>query len=68
MASNKQINYAEILFNDLGIDTPTKKKDYLQLRFKKDHISDLSNYECFRLITALKDKKDNLKLKFSEEI
>lgn len=43
-----------ILFNDNGIDTSVKRKDWIQLRFPgKSNIDDLTTKECSELIKEL---------------
>jgi hypothetical protein len=54
MATEKQYKYAMILFNDNGIDTSVKRKDWIQLRFPgKSNIDDLTTKECSELIKEL---------------
>ena len=54
MATEKQYKYVMILFNDNGIDTSVKRRDWIQLRFPgKQSIDDLSIKECSELIKEL---------------
>lgn len=57
--TDKQLKYIEILLNDVGLHH--HRKDMLQLRFKKDHISDLSKHEAYLFIAELKETKANQK-------
>jgi hypothetical protein len=54
--SDKQLKYIEILLNDVGLHH--HRKDMLQLRFKKDHISDLHKHEASLFIAELKEMKE----------
>lgn len=57
--TDKQLKYIEILLNDVGLYH--HRKDMLQLRYKKDHISDLSKSEASAFISELKEVKENQK-------
>lgn len=57
--TQKQIDYIEILLNDVGLHQ--HRKDMLQLRYKKDHISDLFKHEASNFINELKEMKENQK-------
>lgn len=54
--TDKQLKYIEILLNDVGLHH--HRKDMLQLRYKKDHISDLFKHEASAFIGELKEIKD----------
>jgi len=55
--TDKQLKYIEILLNDIGLHH--HRKDMLQLRYKKDYISDLYKHEASQFIAELKEIKDN---------
>jgi len=56
MATLKQIEYAEILLNEAGIDTTVARKTFLESRFGKGKcfLDDLSTKEASLLISELK--------------
>jgi hypothetical protein len=54
--TDKQLKYIEILLNDVGLHH--HRKDMIQLRFKKDHISDLYKHEASQFIAELKEMKE----------
>jgi hypothetical protein len=56
MATEKQINYAEILLNEAGIDTTAARKAFLESRFGKGKgfLDDFSTKEASLLISELK--------------
>jgi len=58
VATPKQISYAEVLLNEAGIDSHSKVKDFLQLRFKKSFVTDLTSSECSQLIRELLGEDD----------
>lgn len=55
-ATDAQQKYIEILLNDVGLHH--HRKDMLQLRYKKDHISDLYKHEASNFINELKEMKE----------
>ena len=57
MATPKQINYVEILFNEAGISSLVERKEYLKVRFQKEFLSDLSVKEASQLIEELLENR-----------
>ena len=60
-ASQKQIDYIEILCNDVGFDTRVKRNDFISnlLGYKVKFLDDLAGLEASQVIQALKEIKDN---------
>lgn len=63
MATNKQIEYMKILFNELGYDTRIRQLDYCRARIYQPekgeikYLDDLSVKEASRIVDSLKDER-----------
>lgn len=56
-----QNEYLEILFNEVGIDTVTKRNDFISIRLDRKirFLDDLTTKEKSRFIDELKDMKSS---------
>lgn len=52
-STSKQREYIETLFNEKGIISFVQRKAFINLRFKKFYLTDLTSEECSKLITEL---------------
>jgi hypothetical protein len=58
MATEKQINFAKILLNEHDIDSRAKERDFLQIRWKKSFLDELTTKEASDLISELLEDRE----------
>lgn len=68
-ATEKQIEYIEILCNDVGFDTRTRRLDFISnlLGYKVTFLDDLALPEASQVINKLKEMKDVIRNKESDK-
>lgn len=56
-----QINYIEILSNDVGLDTRAKRNDFISIRVGREikFLDELTKIEASQIIVELRTKKEN---------
>lgn len=69
MISVKQIEYIEILFNDVGFDTRIKRNDFISnlLGYQVKYLDDLTSNEASEVIEQLKAIKQCTRLAPQDE-
>lgn len=57
----RQINYLQLLLNDIGLDTRVKRNDFISnlLGFKIEYLDDIPKTEVSNIIEALKQCKES---------
>jgi len=60
-ASTKQLNYLEILFNDVGMNR-TQRNAWLSMEFSRpfSFLAQLTSFEASKVIDMLSEMKENL--------